>query len=534
MQQQAPLQIGHYLLGKTLGVGSFGKVKLARHNITNTQVAIKIINKKRMKNSKLEDKISREIRYMRHFNHPNVIKLYEVLDTAGDIFVVMEYAEKGELFDLIAQRGKLPEAEARHFFLQILSGVDYCHHNLIAHRDLKPENILISHNNTLKIGDFGLSNKMNDGKYLKTPCGSPNYAAPEVISGRSYCGSEADVWSCGVILFALLAGYLPFDEETTQALYIKIKTADYTIPSSFSPQVRDLINRMLTPDPLKRIKFHEIYLHPYLRSNQIPFYLQIPIKLDDSSRQINDEVFKRLMELPSVNVKGISHGYIQKSIRKRKDKSIVVMYDLLLGQMGIESSTPMNIHNLTKKDLIFNPHIPQLDGSSFDNVLLTDIQKPAPYDYGKNLPKDIMAVVYPYQARQIVTAIYACLEKLNTIIEIKSPYYKFKCYHRNLIKMTKYNSNAELFNQFQKEEDAGSINDLPSLIQKDENQNKKQKTNQNKYSPKEIILYIKIYKMPSNNNDHMLDFQLRRGHPVVFMDYCNKVIALLNQHFNQF
>lgn len=114
---------------------------------------------------------------------------------------------------------------------------------------------------------------MKDGKYLKTSCGSPNYAAPEVISGKNYCGADADVWSCGVILYALLAGFLPFDEETTQALFKKIRSADYTIPTNFTPQAKDLISKMLTPDPLKRIKFHEIHLHPWVRSTEVPFYL---------------------------------------------------------------------------------------------------------------------------------------------------------------------------------------------------------------------------------------------------------------------
>ncbi|CAD8150007.1 unnamed protein product [Paramecium octaurelia] len=359
--------------------------------------------------------------------------------------------------------------------------------------------------------------------------------APEVISGKTYCGSDADVWSCGVILFAMLAGQLPFDEETFQALFQKIKTADYAIPNSFSPQVRDLINRMLTPDPLKRIKFYEMHLHPYLRSNQVPFYLQIPFKSDEGRRQINNEVFEKLMQLSSVNFNGMSHNQIQKSISKRENKSFVVIYDLLLGQIGIESSTSVNLHNLTKQDLIFNPKIPQFDGQSFENDLLTEIRKPATYEYGKDLSKDVMAVIYPYQARQIINAIQTCLKKFNTVIKIKSRDYKLKCYHRNFIKMTKYNSNIELFNEFQKDrEKAESKNDLTTLNFKEENNYNKSKSKEYKYSPREIIFNIQIYKMPDNGDDHMIDFQLCRGHPVVFMDCCNKVIALVNEHFNQF
>ncbi len=137
-----------------------------------------------MKHANMNTKIKREIRLLRYFNHPNIIRLYEVLDTTTDIFVVMEYISGGELFEVIASKGKLPENEAKHFFKQIIEGVEYCHQNLVTHRDLKPENILIDQSNTVKIADFGLSNLMKDGKYLKTPCGSPNYAAPEIITGK--------------------------------------------------------------------------------------------------------------------------------------------------------------------------------------------------------------------------------------------------------------------------------------------------------------------------------------------------------------
>ncbi|CAF0998125.1 unnamed protein product, partial [Didymodactylos carnosus] len=200
------IKIGHYILSETLGTGSFGKVKKAYHQLTRHTVAIKIVNRGKIKQLDVVGKIRREIQNLRLFRHPHIIKLYQVISTPTDIFMVMEYVAGGELFDYIVKKGKLTEAEARPFFQQIISGVDYCHRHMIVHRDLKPENLLLDDASHVKIADFGLSNMMKDGELLKTSCGSPNYAAPEVVSGELYAGPEVDIWSCGVILYALLTG----------------------------------------------------------------------------------------------------------------------------------------------------------------------------------------------------------------------------------------------------------------------------------------------------------------------------------------
>ncbi|KAK6128843.1 hypothetical protein DH2020_037409 [Rehmannia glutinosa] len=213
----------NYKLGKTLGIGSFGKVKIAEHALTGHKVAVKILNRKKIKNMDMEEKVRREIKILRLFMHPHIIRLYEVVETHSDIYVVMEYVKSGELFDYIVEKGRLHEEEARIFFQQIISGVEYCHRNMVVHRDLKPENLLLDSKCNVKIADFGLSNIMRDGHFLKTSCGSPNYAAPEVISGKLYAGPEVDVWSCGVILYALLCGTLPFDDENIPNLFKKIK-----------------------------------------------------------------------------------------------------------------------------------------------------------------------------------------------------------------------------------------------------------------------------------------------------------------------
>lgn len=175
------VKIGHYTLGATLGVGTFGKVKIGEHQLTKHKVAVKILNRQKIKSLDVVGKIRREIQNLKLFRHPHIIKLYQVISTPTDIFMIMEYVSGGELFDYIVKHGKLQEIDARRFFQQIISGVDYCHRHMIVHRDLKPENLLLDHNMHVKIADFGLSNMMMDGEFLRTSCGSPNYAAPEVI-----------------------------------------------------------------------------------------------------------------------------------------------------------------------------------------------------------------------------------------------------------------------------------------------------------------------------------------------------------------
>eukprot|EP00291_Cryptomonas_curvata_P013600 CAMPEP_0172188732 /NCGR_PEP_ID=MMETSP1050-20130122/22114_1 /TAXON_ID=233186 /ORGANISM="Cryptomonas curvata, Strain CCAP979/52" /LENGTH=387 /DNA_ID=CAMNT_0012863313 /DNA_START=248 /DNA_END=1407 /DNA_ORIENTATION=+ len=270
--------IDHYVLGKTLGIGSFGKVKLAVHKETTVKVAIKVLNKKKVQALDMNDKVWREINVLKLFSHPHIIRLYEVMDTPTDIYVVMEYVSGGELFDHIVAKGRLSEDEARRFFQQIIAGVEYCHKNMVVHRDLKPENLLLDQALNVKIADFGLSNMIKDGAFLKTSCGSPNYAAPEVISGQLYAGSEVDLWSCGVILYALLCGNLPFDDENIASLFKKIKGGVYTMPGYLSEGCRDLIPRMLLVDPLARITSSQLRKHPWFLTS-LPAYLGQPAEV---------------------------------------------------------------------------------------------------------------------------------------------------------------------------------------------------------------------------------------------------------------
>ncbi|KAK7535288.1 uncharacterized protein J3D65DRAFT_699814 [Phyllosticta citribraziliensis] len=267
-------RLGQYQLVKTLGEGSFGKVKLAVHVVSGQKVALKIISRKKLITRDMAGRIEREIQYLQLLRHPHIIKLYTVITTPSEIIMVLEYAGI-ELFDHIVAHGKMSEDKARKFFQQIVCAVEYCHRHKIVHRDLKPENLLLDENLNVKIADFGLSNIMTDGNFLKTSCGSPNYAAPEVISGKLYAGPEVDVWSCGVILYVLLVGRLPFDDDYIPSLFKKIAQGSYTIPNYLSSGAVRLIKKMLVVNPVHRITIAEIRQDPWFNKDLAP-YLQLP------------------------------------------------------------------------------------------------------------------------------------------------------------------------------------------------------------------------------------------------------------------
>ncbi|KAM6306645.1 5'-AMP-activated protein kinase catalytic subunit alpha-1-like [Podargus strigoides] len=287
------VKIGHYILGDTVGVGTFGKVKVGKHELTGHKVAVKILNRQKIRSLDVVGKIRREIQNLKLFRHPHIIKLYQVISTPTDIFMVMEYVSGGELFDYICKNGRLDEKESRRLFQQILSGVDYCHRHMIVHRDLKPENVLLDAHMNAKIADFGLSNMMSDGEFLRTSCGSPNYAAPEVISGRLYAGPEVDIWSSGVILYALLCGTLPFDDDHVPTLFKRICDGIFYTPQYLNPSVISLLKHMLQVDPMKRATIENIREHEWFKQN-LPKYLfpEDPY----SSTTIDDEALKEVCE----------------------------------------------------------------------------------------------------------------------------------------------------------------------------------------------------------------------------------------------
>ncbi|KAM3349384.1 hypothetical protein ACQJBY_022424 [Aegilops geniculata] len=216
-------RVGKYEVGRTIGEGTFAKVKFAQNTETGESVAMKVLDRSSILKHKMVDQIKREISIMKLVRHPNVVRLHEVLASRKKIFIILEFITGGELFDKIIRHGRLSEADACKYFQQLIDGVDFCHSKGVYHRDLKPENLLLDSQGNLKISDFGLSAWPAQGAaLLRTTCGTPNYVAPEVLSHKGYDGALADTWSCGVILYVLLAGYLPFDEVDLTTLYGKV------------------------------------------------------------------------------------------------------------------------------------------------------------------------------------------------------------------------------------------------------------------------------------------------------------------------
>ncbi|XP_047249124.1 MAP/microtubule affinity-regulating kinase 3a isoform X23 [Girardinichthys multiradiatus] len=249
-ESQQP-HVGNYRLLKTIGKGNFAKVKLARHILTGREVAIKIIDKTQLNPNSLQ-KLFREVRIMKILNHPNIVKLFEVIETERTLYLVMEYASGGEVFDYLVAHGRMKEKEARAKFRQIVSAVQYCHQKHIVHRDLKAENLLLDADMNIKIADFGFSNEFTLGNKLDTFCGSPPYAAPELFQGKKYDGPEVDVWSLGVILYTLVSGSLPFDGQNLKELRERVLRGKYRIPFYMSTDCENLLKRFLVLSPAKR------------------------------------------------------------------------------------------------------------------------------------------------------------------------------------------------------------------------------------------------------------------------------------------
>ncbi|XP_030972733.1 CBL-interacting serine/threonine-protein kinase 5-like [Quercus lobata] len=326
---------GKYEMGRVLGQGTFAKVYYGKNLISNESVAIKVINKDHIKREGLMEQIKREISIMRLVRHPNIVELEEVMATKGKIYFVMEYVKGGELFAKVA-KGKLKEDLARKYFQQLVSAVDFCHSRGVSHRDLKPENLLLDDNKDLKVSDFGLSalpeQLWNDG-LLHTRCGTPAYVAPEVLRKKGYDGAKADIWSCGVILFVLLAGYLPFQAENVMKMYRKVFKAEYDFPQWFSTDAKRLISELLVSDPEKRISIPEIMQNPWFQKGfSKPIAISIPEPVGETNDKDDDKIIEE-MELekttssspPFYNafefISSMSSGFDLSSLFEKKRKS---------------------------------------------------------------------------------------------------------------------------------------------------------------------------------------------------------------------
>ncbi|URE18814.1 SNF1-related protein kinase [Musa troglodytarum] len=489
---------------QTLGIGSFGKVKIADHLLTGHKVAIKILNRRKIKNMEMEEKVRREIKILRLFMHPHIIRLYEVIETQSDIYVVMEYVKSGELFDYIVEKGRLQEDEARRFFQQIISGVEYCHRNMVVHRDLKPENLLLDSKCDVKIADFGLSNVMRDGHFLKTSCGSPNYAAPEVISGKLYAGPEVDVWSCGVILYALLCGTLPFDDENIPNLFKKIKGGIYTLPSHLSALARDLIPRMLIVDPMKRITIREIREHPWFQT-RLPRYLAVPPPdTMQQAKKIEEDILQEVIRM------GFDKNQLVESLHNRIQNEATVSYYLLLdnrframsGYLGGDFQETMD-YGFSRMGSSEAPAIAHRLPGCMDPPGI-GLRPSVPVE--KKWALGLQSRAHP---REIMTEVLKALRELNVCWK-KIGHYNMKCRYFSGI-----SDHAEsMFNDSLHANH--SVSDESAIVENDNVFGKDSST---------IKFEIQLYK--TREEKYLLDLQRVSGPQLLFLDLCAAFLAQL-------
>jgi len=324
--------VGPFILGKTLGEGATGKVKLGFHKDTGFKAAVKIIKKEMLlARPSLHKKVQREIAILKLIDHPFVLKLYDVYETSRYLFIVMEYVEGGELFEYLVSKGSLDLHEALRLFQMLIHGLDYIHSQHVCHRDLKPENLLLDNDKRLKIADLGMSAIMQKGKLLSTSCGSPHYASPEVVMGKEYDGRQADVWSCGVILFALVSGKLPFDDENIRVLLRKVKEGVFAMPPFLHRDVRDLISKMLVVDPTKRITVQGVKQHPWFISNHNPLVTAPCSVLDDTCEPIVGELDADICS--TLEALGIaSRTDLEEQLRASAPSQARIFYRILLYQ----------------------------------------------------------------------------------------------------------------------------------------------------------------------------------------------------------
>ncbi|XP_020642212.3 serine/threonine-protein kinase MARK1 isoform X8 [Pogona vitticeps] len=333
--------IGNYRLLKTIGKGNFAKVKLARHVLTGREVAVKIIDKTQLNPTSLQ-KLFREVRIMKILNHPNIVKLFEVIETEKTLYLVMEYASGGEVFDYLVAHGRMKEKEARAKFRQIVSAVQYCHQKCIVHRDLKAENLLLDGDMNIKIADFGFSNEFTIGNKLDTFCGSPPYAAPELFQGKKYDGPEVDVWSLGVILYTLVSGSLPFDGQNLKELRERVLRGKYRIPFYMSTDCENLLKKLLVLNPIKRGSLEQIMKDRWMNvgheEEELKPYSEPEPDISDTKR------------IDIMVAMGFAREEIHDSLVNQKYDEVMATY-LLLGRKPpeFEGSESLSSSNLTQR-----------------------------------------------------------------------------------------------------------------------------------------------------------------------------------------
>lgn len=316
----APSYIGPYKFRKTIGEGAFSVVKLAINEQTKQFFACKIVPRSSLNSKELEDRFEIEIRINQQIHHRGVVQIIDLLSDEMNYYIFMEFCPSGELFKYIVDRGKLPENEAQIILHQILSTLAFVHSLGIAHRDLKPENLLFDPYGRIKISDFGLSRFVGAGGLVETPCGSPCYASPECLSGEPYDGRKSDLWSLGVILYAMVTGQLPWTKRNQEQLFIQIRSGDYVIPSYLTPECQEMISCLMSVDPLKRVSAQDALKLPWLE--------QVHPDLNTDQGQ----------QLTMVSLKKVDEFFNQGS----KDLNLTGVKPEELGQMASQRPTDYN------------------------------------------------------------------------------------------------------------------------------------------------------------------------------------------------
>lgn len=343
---------------KTIGKGNFAKVKLAKHIPTNKEVAIKIIDKTALNPSSLK-KLFREVTIMKMLDHPNIVKLYEVIDSQRTLYLVMEYASGGEVFDYLVAHGRMREKEARAKFRQIVSAVQYCHQKQIIHRDLKAENLLLDSEMNIKIADFGFSNEFVPGQTLDTFCGSPPYAAPELFKGLRYEGPEVDIWSLGVILYTLVSGTLPFDGNNLKELRERVLRGKYRIPFYMSTDCENLLKKFLVLNPTKRASLETIMKDKWMNvgyeDDELKPFIEPKQNFTDPAK------------IHTLYRMGYSIEEIEESLRNRKYDEVMANY-LLLTQHN-------NGSIMEQPDYRSSSSLSLKDGRNFSRIATSDSQQ---------------------------------------------------------------------------------------------------------------------------------------------------------------
>ena len=352
--------IGDYIIKETIGTGTFSKVKLGINKYTKEKVAIKLLEKSKITEKEDLKRINREISIIKKLSHPNIIKINEIFENEKYYYIIMDYCSKGELFDYIVKKTKLTEDESSFFFYQIINAIEYIHKKNIVHRDLKPENLLLTENNKIKIIDFNLSNYFYKNNLLSTPCGSPCYAAPEMVRGKKYNGFKTDIWAIGIILYAMSCGYLPFEDSDNEILFQKILECDLEFPNFLSFECIDIIKKILNVNPYDRFYINDIKEHSfYLKGKNIyeSYFGKDDFLLEDFEEKKKKKISRKISaenliyirnksksdvcELSDLNY-GISNKFIIKKIEKINSKNEIMNKDFVNSNYVIKDI----IHNI--------------------------------------------------------------------------------------------------------------------------------------------------------------------------------------------